>query len=726
LRILITNNSLDARGGSELYVRDLAIGLLKRGHTPIAYSAKLGEVARDIRAATIPVIDNLDALGVPPDIIHGHHHLETMTALLRFPGVPAVSFCHGWLPWQEFAPRFPRILKYVAVDDVCRDRLIFECGISPDRVRVLLNFVDLERFKPRQPLPVRPARALVFSNQANEYTHTPAVREACARQGIEIDVIGINSGNVCARPEEILGRYDIVFAKARAALESLAVGTAVVLCDAAGVGSLVTASEFDRLRSLNFGLRTLVEPLSAEVLERQIARYDAEDAAKVSRLVRAGAGRDATVDQIIPLYLEVIAENQNKAADRNEELRAASAYVRWLAPLLKIDYSIEDRVATTEQRLEHVRQERDRLQSLILERDQELETRSTQSTEVERFEHQLEVSEEAVGKLTLTADSMANQLKEVAGRLAEKESELASAASSLAEKQRELDRITTSLGWRLLSRYGPFKHKVLLPAYRSIGRAFSSESHTASDQRDTSLNPNGQHGYSPSDLKPARNINDPTILMEQVFSDIYRRRAWGEDCESVSGPGSSVACTFSFRDSIPVLLNEIKARTLLDAGCGDFNWMKLIQLDLEYFGVDVVPELIAVNQLLYGNATRTFINLDLSRDSLPKTDIILSRDCLVHFSFQDIFATLKNFRASHTTHLLTTTFSGIEANVDLETGGWRYLDLQMPPFNFPEPVKLIEERRIDSGGVTVVKYLGLWALRDIRLPGDPTTDLREG
>ena len=352
MRILITNNSLDARGGSELYVRDLAIGLLKRGHTPIAYSPKLGEVARDIRAATIPVIDDLDLLGEPPDIIHGQHHLETMTALLRFPEVPAVSFCHGWLPWQEFAPRFPRILQYVAVDNICRDRLIFECGISPDRVQVLLNFVDLERFKPRQPLPVRPQRALVFSNQANESTHTPAVREACARHGIAIDVVGINSGNVWARPEELLGSYDIVFAKARAALESLAVGAAVVLCDATGVGPMVTTSEFDRLRPLNFGLRTLSDPVSADVLERQIARYDAEDAAQVSRLVRAGAGRDATVDQIIPLYLKVIAENQSSAVDQDEEMRAASAYVRWLAPLLKIDYSIENRVAAAEQRLD--------------------------------------------------------------------------------------------------------------------------------------------------------------------------------------------------------------------------------------------------------------------------------------------------------------------------------------------------------------------------------------
>ena len=112
-------------------------------------TAQLGDVAHEIRNKTIPVIDNLEALAVPPDVIHAQHHLDTMTALLRFPGVPAVYFCHGWLPWEEAPPRFPRILKYVAVDSLCRERLVFEHAIPEERVELLLNFVDLERFKPR-------------------------------------------------------------------------------------------------------------------------------------------------------------------------------------------------------------------------------------------------------------------------------------------------------------------------------------------------------------------------------------------------------------------------------------------------------------------------------------------------------------------------------------------------------------------------------------------------
>src|SRR5436190_15531638 len=153
LRVLITNLGLVGRTGTEMYVRDLATALLARGHTPIAYSATLGELAEEMRWKTIPVVDNLDAVSVRPDIIHGHHNNETMTALLHFPGVPAVYFIHDNLSPNDIAPIFPRILRYVAVDDTCRDRVVFEQGIPEEQVRVRPNFVDLKKFKPRGPLP---------------------------------------------------------------------------------------------------------------------------------------------------------------------------------------------------------------------------------------------------------------------------------------------------------------------------------------------------------------------------------------------------------------------------------------------------------------------------------------------------------------------------------------------------------------------------------------------
>ena len=335
LRILITNHGLKERAGSELYVRELALWLLRNGHSPIVYSSKLGEVASEIRQATVPVVDDLADVAVQPDLIHGQHHVETMTALLHFPHTPAVFFCHGWLPWEETPPHFPRILRYVAVDDTCRDRLVCEHGIEEEVVRVILNFVDLKRFVPRGELSAKPRRALVFSNSASETTYVANVREACRRAGISLDVVGSKAGRTSERPEKILGQYDIVFAKARCALEALAVGTAVVLCDQAGVGPMVTTTELERLRRLNFGIRTLQESVGSDTLEKEIARYDATDAMEVSRRVRRACGSEEALSEIVALYKEVIADyKQRPMPDLEAESRAAAAYLRQLPLLL--------------------------------------------------------------------------------------------------------------------------------------------------------------------------------------------------------------------------------------------------------------------------------------------------------------------------------------------------------------------------------------------------------
>ena len=348
LRILITNHGLKERAGSELYVRELALGLLRSGHSPIVYSPKLGEVAAEIRKATVPVVDDLSSVSVKPDLIHGHHHVETMTALLHFPRVPAVFFCHGWLPWEETPPHFPRIRRYVAVDDTCRDRLVCEHGIAEESVRVILNFVDLKRFVQRNELPAKPRRALVFSNSATESSYVAHVREACRRAGISLEVVGSQAGRTSEQPEKLLGQYDIVFAKARCALEALAVGTAVVLCDQAGLGPMVTTTNLENLRRLNFGIRTLQQTIDdPSGLEKEIARYDATDAMEVSRRVRSVCGFDEALSEIVTLYREVIAEHeQSPLSDAEAESRAAAEYVRQLPSLLSRERDVLANSAT--------------------------------------------------------------------------------------------------------------------------------------------------------------------------------------------------------------------------------------------------------------------------------------------------------------------------------------------------------------------------------------------
>lgn len=307
LNILITNIQFFNHTGTETAVRDLALGLHKAGHNPTVYSPKLGDMANEVAFSGIPVINDLRNLTHEPDIIHGHHHVETVRALMQFPRAYGIFVCHARLSWQDLPPIFSRILRYVAVDQNCLERLT---GIPEDRKQIIYNCVDTNRFLPRPPLPKTPKRALIFSNYATVKTHLEPLREACQKLNITLDVIGYRSGNGVTNPEEILGKYDLVFAKARCAIEAMATGAAVVLCDRRGLGPMVTSGEVDKLRQWNFGMRCLNLPLEPSRIIQEIRKYDPEDAFAVSKYIRENANLSSALDQYMNLYEEVLAENR--------------------------------------------------------------------------------------------------------------------------------------------------------------------------------------------------------------------------------------------------------------------------------------------------------------------------------------------------------------------------------------------------------------------------------
>ncbi|HEY3383546.1 MAG TPA: glycosyltransferase [Vicinamibacterales bacterium] len=309
MNILIANRRLTDYSGTEVVSRDLAIGLKALGHAPVVWAPRLGGIAREIRDAGIAVHGDVRAVGDVPDVIHGNHPKVLLESLLRFPGVPAVAVCHDGSSVRDEPFFHPRILRYVAVDERCRRRIERQAQIPRERIEVHLNAIDLGRFRPRAILPETPSTALVFSNYATTSTYLPALRRACRRAAIRLDVLGGDDSRQTPHPEAVLGRYDVVFAKARCALEAMAVGCAVVLCDFAGLGPLVTAAAFDDLRANNFGQAVLARPHTASGVLAELRRYDAADAARVSSRVREEAGWDRSLPRWVSLYEDVVREH---------------------------------------------------------------------------------------------------------------------------------------------------------------------------------------------------------------------------------------------------------------------------------------------------------------------------------------------------------------------------------------------------------------------------------
>ncbi len=206
--------------------------------------------------------------------------------------------------------------------------------------------------------------------------------------------------------------------------------------------------------------------------------------------------------------------------------------------------------------------------------------------------------------------------------------------------------------------------------------------------------------------------------MRDMFTDIYRNSSFGGK-DSRSGAGSDLIQTAEVRRRLPALLQQIGIQTMLDIPCGDFHWMKAVELDVRYTGADVVAEMIQRNQQQYGNESHRFVTLDLVRDELAKVDLVFCRDVLVHFSFEDVFAALRNIKRSGSEYLLTTTFTARDGNIDIRTGQWRPLNLERPPFGFPPPILIINEKCTEGDGSWGDKSLGLWKVRDLQATTPP-------
>lgn len=307
MRILFATWKLDNYVGGEIFVREIAVALKGRGHEPIIHAPLGGRLSDEAAAAGVAVVRRLEELPSPPDLIHGQHAAALILALRAFPRTPAVAVVHGTLP--IFTPlALPRVLRHVAVDDRCAAWLRDHGEVPGERIRVILNFADLERFRPRPPLPPRPGRALVFSNYAGAETHLEPIRQACAMLGVPVDVMGQAAGRFSVAPEEVLGRYDLVFAKARCAIEALAVGCAVVLCDTAGLGPMATSANFETLRRMNFGVGLLTGALDPDAIAKVASGYDAADATAVAERLRREASLSAAADAWIAVYEEALAE----------------------------------------------------------------------------------------------------------------------------------------------------------------------------------------------------------------------------------------------------------------------------------------------------------------------------------------------------------------------------------------------------------------------------------
>lgn len=218
--------------------------------------------------------------------------------------------------------------------------------------------------------------------------------------------------------------------------------------------------------------------------------------------------------------------------------------------------------------------------------------------------------------------------------------------------------------------------------------------------------------YSPFLIGPWTSLKRMIWLIryrtpEERFKQIHSANYWA-NAESRSGEGSTLEATRRAKQAIEEFVRTHEVRSMLDVPCGDFNWMKNVDLGIPYIGGDIVDALIADNEKRYASGMRKFQVIDLTKSKLPQCELVHTRDCLNHLSIPDIKAALSNICSSGATYIAITQFPAVTVNRNQASGfTYRELNFRLPPFNWPEPVVLIDEESHPG------KHLGFWRTSDL-------------
>lgn len=316
-RVLIANIAFGGRSGTEVVTEEIARSLSNRGRGVAVYSANLGTLASQLQADGIKVVDRIEDLPWIPDVVHSNHFIVAAFLKLALPCVPQIVFCHDATAWHDHPYNSPSIRKYAAVDLLCKARIEKALPYNNGNIVVVHNAVDLARFPIRPRLPDVPARGLIL---AKDREHVAAVKAACQKLDIRVSAIGPAFGDVVDNLGERLQDFDVVFASARMALESMAVGLAVVVVDGRGLGGLVSSENVMEWRDWNFGRHILKKAATDQNLVTELQNFDPNDAEKVRDAIRLNNSLSDTVDRLELMYADAATAIEPNKPDKNIDI----------------------------------------------------------------------------------------------------------------------------------------------------------------------------------------------------------------------------------------------------------------------------------------------------------------------------------------------------------------------------------------------------------------------
>ena len=183
---------------------------------------------------------------------------------------------------------------------------------------------------------------------------------------------------------------------------------------------------------------------------------------------------------------------------------------------------------------------------------------------------------------------------------------------------------------------------------------------------------------------------------KDVFTEVFTINDWSST-ESHSGMGSTLEFTTNTRKNLPLLWEQYNIKKVLDIGCGDFNWMKEIISNLDYYkGTDIVDGITNLNierHRVKGKIEFETCDIIEGCNANPKDfNAIILKDVLVHFPIDVANFVMEKLKKTGIKYIFITHFKNEKENADLNVfGQWRPLNMSIKPFNLGKPLAIITE-----------------------------------
>ena len=172
--------------------------------------------------------------------------------------------------------------------------------------------------------------------------------------------------------------------------------------------------------------------------------------------------------------------------------------------------------------------------------------------------------------------------------------------------------------------------------------------------------------------------------------------------QSASGPGSALNVASDTLKLIESTISKHNITSILDLGCGDWNWMQKLTLDkITYEGWDAGKSIIKSNTENYSNSNITFYRKDIITEEYPKVDLVICRDVLFHLPIEDGARVVEKIKASGAKYLISTSYNDVEKNTIItkslnNVDGFVFytINLLIEPFNLRNNLAISSEECI--------------------------------